>query len=54
MPAPDAIWTEADVRLNGVEQVKGGKALSPTVVQPHPDFVNGGFDSGSITLKRIQ
>ncbi len=39
------IWTEADVRLNGVEQVKGGKGLDPTVIQPHPEFVTGGFNS---------
>ena len=44
-------WTEADVRLNGVEQVKGGKSLDPTVILPHPDFVTGGFNSSEVFAK---
>jgi hypothetical protein len=44
-------WTEADVRLNGVEQVKGGTGLDPTVIQPHPDFVTGGFNSSGVFAK---
>jgi len=44
-------WAEADVRLNGVEQVKGGKSLDPTVILPHPDFVTGGFNSSEVFAK---
>jgi hypothetical protein len=44
-------WTEADVRLNGVEQVKGGKSLDPTIILPHPDFVSGGFNSSGVFAK---
>jgi hypothetical protein len=45
------IWTEADVRLNGVEQVKGGKSLGPTVIQPHEHFVANGYTSSEIFAK---
>jgi hypothetical protein len=45
------IWTDADVRLNGVEQVKGGTGLAPTVIQPHPEFVTGGFNSSELFAK---
>jgi len=44
-------WAEADVRLNGVEQVKGGTGLDPTTILPHPDFVTGGFNSSEVFAK---
>lgn len=37
-------WREAEVRLNGVEQVQGG-SLAKTVIQPHPKYVELDFDS---------
>ena len=36
-------WTEAEVRLPGVEQLKGG-ALDPVVIEPALQWVAAGFD----------
>ena len=40
------LWTDAEVRLPGVEQAKGGP-LGPTNISPHPDFITSGFGAGN-------
>ena len=40
-------WTAAAVRLDAVEQVRGTSVGSAVEIEPHPDFIAGGFGSGN-------